>query len=1177
MAAKLLQLQVKLAGGHGQPSKKEIAAFLVSLQNDLKLTPVEAGLNEQAELLVRLSAPFPDPHYLSAEIEKLDGVQGVSLAMTAKGIDVHRPGEEFAAVLKGLKDLDKAVALDILVHATPEALYEHLDSELGYDVLHLVCHGNPLGTILLEDGKGWVRYMGQRELADLVRDKVKVFVNGACHGENSLAGLRAEENRPTSMVFVQGAYPIPSRAIHLFAETFYRNLVQGLPSDQAIAKGVDKIRRDDLIGEVANPDGMTENEAPSPFKRIDTDEIESIAFPSIGIGQVEAQDLLPAPPPHRKIIRADELLVGRETAVVSVIDELLPPRSGISESKHRLIHLHGEGGIGKTRLAQTVCDTLESYRHFSGGIFEVDCETEPDTPHLAMAILKAINVEQVEAIKDPILALPQVLKQLSQRGDVLLMLDNLDPLFAEASDHLNPHPSALLKTVLSECPTVRILSTCRTLLGLGGYEWGFMVDPLDSDVAVNLLLLCIPDRDVQQQVTALSDADKRSLTRLVGMLAGHPLSIFLAAQRLVASPDPIDKQLREAGERIPQLLEVQRLRGVPERQRSIRASLDLSYNHLSDPAKDLFRKASLFPAGLYRHVSTLDDLLGAGWRDTIEQAADIGLVRYERDEQRYWMLNPIREYAEALLDEEDGAFRQSVARHWAQFTLTQDFMLNPVQYRENYAQLDLPSDPEEKRQKLAQLHDNAYGALQAEEANILHAFQWAIKGDFASAEAIASKLIEYLKIEDKRQTSAWLALTTSEASSDPKLKAKWIGTLGNQLSELGDRQAALAHTQEALELYRALAEKHPEAFLPDVATALNNLGNQLSELGDRQAALEHTQEALQIRRALAEKHPEAFLPDVATALNNLGNQLSELGDRQAALEHTQEALQIRRALAEKHPEAFLPDVAMTLNNLGNRLSELGDRQAALEHTQEALQIRRALAEKHPEAFLPDVAMTLNNLGNRLSELGDRQAALEHTQEALQIRRALAEKHPEAFLPYVATTLNNLGNQLSEVGDRQAALEHTQEALQIRRALAEKHPEAFLPYVATTLNNLGTMLSELGDRQAALEHFQELVAVNHRYSEISHNPAHHVQALRELAEFQADIDNPEKAIASLDEAVGILTPLAENHRDALQDLIAVNERRLSLLQAQKNPRSEALESELEVQKKALAATAAPEAA
>ena len=70
-----------------------------------------------------------------------------------------------------------------------------------------------------------------------------------------------------------------------------------------------------------------------------------------------------------------------------------------------------------------------------------------------------------------------------------------------------------------------------------------------------------------------------------------------------------------------------------------------------------------------------------------------------------------------------------------------------------------------------------------------------------------------------------------------------LNNLATSLSEVGQREAALAPAKEAADLYRELAAKAPDAYRPDLASALNNLANRLSEVGQREAALAPAQEA----------------------------------------------------------------------------------------------------------------------------------------------------------------------------------------------------------------------------------------------------------------------------------------------------------------------------------------------
>ncbi len=110
----------------------------------------------------------------------------------------------------------------------------------------------------------------------------------------------------------------------------------------------------------------------------------------------------------------------------------------------------------------------------------------------------------------------------------------------------------------------------------------------------------------------------------------------------------------------------------------------------------------------------------------------------------------------------------------------------------------------------------------------------------------------------------------------------------------------------------------------------------MGDLGRREEALAAAQEAVDIRRRLAAARPDAFLPDLASSLNNLGNRLSELGRREQALANAQEATDTYRRLAAARPDAFLPNLAGSLGNLGNRLTELGRPNEALSARREVV-------------------------------------------------------------------------------------------------------------------------------------------------------------------------------------------------------------------------------------------------
>ena len=355
------------------------------------------------------------------------------------------------------------------------------------------------------------------------------------------------------------------------------------------------------------------------------------------------------------------------------------------------------------------------------------------------------------------------------------------------------------------------------------------------------------------------------------------------------------------------------------------------------------------------------------------------------------------------------------------------------------------------------------------------------------------------------------------------------------LQSLNDFEKARHHYEEALQIHRELAQQNPEAYLPRVATSLNNLGVLLHNTNDLKKAQDYYEEALQIHRELAQQNPEAYLPDVATSLNNLGVLLHNTNDLKKAQDYQEEALQIRRELAQKNPEAYLPDVAESLNNLGSLLRDTNDLKQAQDYQEEALQIRRELAQKNPEAYLPDVATSLNNLGNLLRDTNDLKKAQDYYEKALQIRRELAQKNPEAYLPDVATSLNNLGNLLRDTNDLKKAQDYYEEALQIRRELAQQNPEAYLPDVAESLNNLGVLLSDTDDLKRAQDYYEEALQIRRELAQ--QNPEAYLPdvatSLNNLTILYLELEKKEDAEKAYQEAHDIYQKLASRHPRAYE--------------------------------------------
>jgi tetratricopeptide (TPR) repeat protein len=417
-------------------------------------------------------------------------------------------------------------------------------------------------------------------------------------------------------------------------------------------------------------------------------------------------------------------------------------------------------------------------------------------------------------------------------------------------------------------------------------------------------------------------------------------------------------------------------------------------------------------------------------------------------------------------------------------------------------------------------------------------------GSFSIARELAEEEIPHPTIS-LRRVAAWLSRTeleyapTGDNEQSLATRAARLLERGTRLTDLGEREPALAATEEAVDLHRRLVVINPSAFQSRLAGSLNNLGIRLSDLGRHEGALEATSEATRLFRTLAGRNPDLFQPELARTLSNLGLDLSALGRREPAHAATSEAVRLYRALAERKPDEFQPDLALSLNNLGITLSALGQRDAALAATREAARLFRTLAARNPDAFQADLALTLTNLGTRLSALGQRELALEATHEAVCLYRALVERNPDAFQPDLASTLCNLGNRLSALGKYESALDATREAAGLRRTLAARNPNRFQSHLAGTLNNLGLRLSELGQHELALATTHEAVELYRTLA--ARNPdafeSDVAMSLSNLGNTLSVLGQREAALAATCEAVDLYRSLAVSSPDAFQPDLA----------------------------------------
>jgi predicted ATPase/class 3 adenylate cyclase len=509
--------------------------------------------------------------------------------------------------------------------------------------------------------------------------------------------------------------------------------------------------------------------------------------------------------------------------------------------ERRLVTLTGTGGSGKTRLALELARAMGTAR--SDGVWLVDLASVDDENLIAETTMRALGLRGGEA------AATDVLRSHLAGRNTILLVDNCE--------HILGGVATLIAEILEGCPGLRVLATSREPLRVPG-EAEYAVEGLWGEEAVELFAERVPG---QHRVD-----DPDAIERICAALEGIPLAIELAAAKLrVLSVAQLADRLDD------QLAVLSRgKRTAPQRQRTLRATLDWSYDLLDDDERTVFRRLGIFAGGFTPdaagYVVTDDEIPRARVIDLLEQFVERSLLKvvYGGSGARFRLLEPVRQYAAERLGE--AGERDALARRH----------LDWVRQFCRGAFLDFFVAQRESTVRISDEHPNVCQALEFAIAN--------------REEVTAAKIIDTLAFPwqttgqpDARQwCERVLAIVPTDAPG--VVRAGVLVATAIFLHEALENDAAEGLLLEARALYRNAKSVRGEAW------ALTWLGNNASwrEPGGAEARTLF-EEALSLYRE------SDLLAGVGWCLTSLAQGAMAAEDNELARQRAEEAVRLRKS------------------------------------------------------------------------------------------------------------------------------------------------------------------------------------------------------------------------------------------------------------------------------------------
>ena len=570
-------------------------------------------------------------------------------------------------------------------------------------------------------------------------------------------------------------------------------------------------------------------------------------------------------------------LLSQPTPFIGRAMELADLDEFIADPNVRLVTIVGQGGIGKTRLALACGERhITADTRFPNGVFFVNLAPLSQVDQIASALADALNFQLRGG--DTRSSQQQLLDYL-RRKKILLLFDNFEHLLDGVD---------LIADILQVALKVQILVTSRERLHLRA-EQVYPIEGLSipdakgkavTEFTAVQLFLQFAHRN-KPGFALRDDADLTHLTHICHMVAGMPLALELTASWVDMLP------LAEIASELQQGLDFLEtdMQDMPQRHRSIRATLNCSWEKLVEEDRRVFAKLSVFRGGFTREAAQA--IVGANLRQLM-RLVNKSFLQYNQSHDRYQVHQLMRQYgAEKLV----GNSEQEISVHHSHCT----YFCEALQKWE----------PELKgRQQQVVLQQ-----IKADEDNIKAAWGWAIEqGKWEQVDQAMNGLGRFYMLTVRRQEGArvcqqaaeklmeTISRTPETAISVRRAVAKALAWQANFLLFLGQKEAMNESLQQSLTFLSDLADSDRDSWLVKAHVLF------LMGLSAKAYDADFVVAKTFVEQSLAIYQGQRAEWGTAWVLSYLGDLQNKLGFRHEARQSLEKALITFQALGDRMEE-----------------------------------------------------------------------------------------------------------------------------------------------------------------------------------------------------------------------------------------------------------------------------------